>query len=120
MDAVKVTGEEMVESARECAPYTDAFETGEIKLVHSTGSVWLRCIGGRVAVYEAIAGGLFVADRTRRCPCALFGPPAGEASTPESCVRILGSRVGPCWRRTGEWPGVVRLVMMESGDVLCD
>ena len=36
-------GDGTVELARECG----AFDTGEIRFVHSTGSVTLRCIGGR-------------------------------------------------------------------------
>jgi hypothetical protein len=65
MDAVRVTGEGIVELARPCVPQT---ETGEIRLAHSTGSVWLRCICGREVVYGAYAGGLLVADKTLRCP----------------------------------------------------
>ena len=84
MDAVRVTGEGIVELARPCVPQTEAFEMGEIRLALSTGSVWLRCICGREVVYGAYAGGLLVADKTLRCPWVLFAPPAGEGSTPES------------------------------------
>ena len=93
-------------------PKMEEFETGDIKLVHSTGSVTLRCICGRVVEYGAKAGGLRVVDSARRW--FRFGPPADGSS--ESWVRILGRRVGPCWRKTGDRLGVMSCPTAESGE----
>lgn len=35
----------------------------------------------------------------------------------ESRVRIFGSKVGPCWRRTGDRLGVELTVITDSGEV---
>jgi hypothetical protein len=59
-------------------PQKEEFEIGDIKLVHSTGSVTLRCIGGREVEYGAKPGGLRVVDNTLRW--FLFGPPADDSS----------------------------------------
>ena len=106
-DAVTVTGGSKVELARE-PKKEDEEETGEIRVVHSRGSVTLRCTGGREVVYGAKLLIVCEVDSMRRW--VLFGPPADEGATTASCSLIFGRSVGPCCRRTGDLLGVVRVV----------
>jgi hypothetical protein len=106
-DAVTVVGGSKVELAR--APKKeDEEETGEIKVVHSRGSVTLRCTDGREVVYGAKLLTSCEVDSIRRW--VLFGPPTDEGATTASCGLIFGRSVGPCCRRIGDLLGVVRVV----------
>ena len=106
-DAVTVNGGSKVELARVPKKEVEA-ETGDIKLVHSRGSVTLRCTDGREAVYGEKLLTACEVDSMRRW--VLFGPPAEEGATIASCGLIFGSNVGPCCRRIGDLLGVVRVV----------
>jgi hypothetical protein len=108
-EAVNVTGELRLESAREWKPM-EFVERGESR-VQSAGSVTALCIGGLTG-YGVKPGGFLVLDRTLRWR---FGPAEEDGSRPVSCVLILGNSAGPCWRM-GERLGVVSWVRIESGD----
>ncbi len=105
--AVTETGGSKVELARG-PKKEDEDETGEIRVVHSRGSVTLRCTDGREVVYGAKLFVVCEVDSIRRC--VLFGPPTEEGATTASCGLIFGSKVGPCCLRTGDLLGVVRVV----------
>lgn len=106
-DVVTVNGGSKVELAREPKKEVDA-ETGDIKVVHSRGSVTLRCTAGREVGYGEKLLTACEVDSIRRW--VLLGPPADEGATIASCGLILGSNVGPCCRRIGDLLGVVRVV----------
>lgn len=85
-----------------------AFDTGDAIEKHSTGSVALRNTVGRDcwATLEEDRPLLWDNEALAR-----------RVSVDESWLRILGSNVGPCWRRTGERLGVELVVIKDSGEL---